>query len=549
MRSELMTKGLENAPHRALLHAVGVHDFNRPFVAIVNCFNEFVPGHMHLKKLAEEVRKGIKEAGGIPLEFNTIGVCDGICMGLSGMRYSLPSREVIADSIEIMLEAHLVDGAVFIAGCDKNEPGMLMACARVNIPSIFVTSGPMMPGRLKGRNLDVISVFEAIGEMKAGKISESEVEEVVRHACPGPGACAGLFTANTMACLIEAIGMSLPGCATAHAVDKKKYEIARQSGKRIVGLVKEKVTPEKILSKKAFENAITVDNAIGGSTNTVLHIPAVAHELGIEIKLSVFDELSKRTPHLTDLRPGGPYTMLDLDEVGGIPVVLRRLKEKLNLGCLTVNGKTVGENIERTKEPKSKKKVIRTVNDPVHREGGIAVLHGNLAEKGCVVKQIAVVEKMMKYTGTAKVFDSEDEGYEAILKGGIKKGDVVVIRYEGPKGGPGMREMLNPTSAIAGMGLSESVAVITDGRFSGGTRGPCIGHISPEAAEGGVLAVVKNGDRILIDIPNRRLELLVGEKEIKERLSRWRPPEKKLKGILKRYSKLVKSADKGAVLD
>lgn len=548
MRSESMTKGLENAPHRALLHAVGVHDFNKPLIAIVNCYNQFVPGHIHLRKLGQEVEKGITDAGGIPLEFNTIGVCDGICMGLQGMKYSLPSREVIADSIEIMLQAHLVDGAVFIAGCDKNEPGMMMACARVNIPSIFVTGGPMLPGKLEDRNLDVISVFEAIGEVKAGKLSENAAEEIVRRACPGPGACAGLFTANTMACMIEVLGLSLPGCATAHAVDEKKNTIARESGKRIIELVKEDVTPKKILTENAFENAVMVDNAIGGSTNTVLHLIATAHELDIEIKLEVFDGLSKSTPHLTDLRPGGPYTMKDFDESGGIPVVLKRLEGKLNVNCLTVNGKKLGENIKEVKEPEGEN-IIKTLDNPVHKEGGIAVLYGNLAEKGCVVKQIAVVEKMMEYTGTARVYDSEDNAYKAILDKKIKEGDVVVIRYEGPKGGPGMREMLNPTSAIAGMDLNESVALITDGRFSGGTRGPCIGHVSPEAAEGGVIAIVENGDKILVDIHNRKLQLLVDEDTIKKRLSKWKPPERKYRGTLGKYARLVSSADKGAVLD
>lgn len=542
-----MTKGLENAPHRALLHCLGVHDFTKPLIAIVNCYNQFVPGHMHLQKLVEPVRKGIIAAGGVPLEFNTIGVCDGITMGLQGMKYSLPSRELIADSIEIMLKAHPVDGAVFMAACDKNGPGMLMASARVNIPSIFLSAGPMYSGKFKGKNVDIISVFEALGEFKAGKLKLSELEELERTACPGAGSCAGLFTANSIACMIEALGMSLPGCATAHAEDRKKYQLAEQSGKRILGLVKEGVRPSDIMTISAFENAIRVDMAIGGSTNTTLHLPAIANELGIRIDLEVFDYISRRTPNLTMIRPSGKHTMLDFDRAGGIPAVLKRLQEQLNIDCLTVTGKNIGENLKNVNVKGDD--VIKTTKKPYSKDGGIAVLYGNLAPKGSVVKQIAVNEKMLKHSGRARVFNSEEEANKSILGKKIKRGDVVVIRYEGPKGGPGMREMLNPTSAIAGLGLSDSVAIITDGRFSGGTRGPCIGHISPEAFEGGPLAVVEDGDTIKIDIPNRKLDVDLSDKEIKKRLSKWKPPKRKLSGYLKRYSQLVGSADKGAVFE
>ncbi len=542
-----MTKGLENAPHRALLHCLGVHDFTKPLIAIVNCYNQFVPGHMHLQKLVEPVRKGIIAAGGVPLEFNTIGVCDGITMGLQGMKYSLPSRELIADSIEIMLKAHPVDGAVFMAACDKNGPGMLMASARVNIPSIFLSAGPMYSGKFKGKNVDIISVFEALGEFKAGKLKLSELEELERTACPGAGSCAGLFTANSIACMIEALGMSLPGCATAHAEDRKKYQLAEQSGKRILGLVKEGVRPSDIMTISAFENAIRVDMAIGGSTNTTLHLPAIANELGIRIDLEVFDYISRRTPNLTMIRPSGKHTMLDFDRAGGIPAVLKRLQEQLNIDCLTVTGKNIGENLKNVNVKGDD--VIKTTKKPYSKDGGIAVLYGNLAPNGSVVKQIAVNEKMLKHSGRARVFNSEEEANKSILGKKIKRGDVVVIRYEGPKGGPGMREMLNPTSAIAGLGLSDSVAIITDGRFSGGTRGPCIGHISPEAFEGGPLAVVEDGDTIKIDIPNRKLDVDLSDKEIKKRLSKWKPPKRKLSGYLKRYSQLVGSADKGAVFE
>jgi len=542
-----MTKGLENAPHRALLHCLGVHDFTKPLIAIVNCYNQFVPGHMHLQKLVEPVRKGIIAAGGVPLEFNTIGVCDGITMGLQGMKYSLPSRELIADSIEIMLKAHPVDGAVFMAACDKNGPGMLMASARVNIPSIFLSAGPMYSGKFKGKNVDIISVFEALGEFKAGKLKLSELEELERTACPGAGSCAGLFTANSIACMIEALGMSLPGCATAHAEDRKKYQLAEQSGKRILGLVKEGVRPSDIMTISAFENAIRVDMAIGGSTNTTLHLPAIANELGIRIDLEVFDYISRRTPNLTMIRPSGKHTMLDFDRAGGIPAVLKRLQEQLNIDCLTVTGKNIGENLKNVNVKGDD--VIKTTKKPYSKDGGIAVLYGNLAPKGSVVKQIAVNEKMLKHSGRARVFNSEEEANKSILGKKIKRGDVVVIRYEGPRGGPGMREMLNPTSAIAGLGLSDSVAIITDGRFSGGTRGPCIGHISPEAFEGGPLAVVEDGDTIKIDIPNRKLDVDLSDKEIKKRLSKWKPPKRKLSGYLKRYSQLVGSADKGAVFE
>jgi len=553
MKSDKTKKGIERAPHRSLMKAMGMinEEIERPFVGIVNSWNEFIPGHIHLDKLAAAAKSGIRMAGGTPFEFHTIGVCDGIAMGHEGMKYSLPSRETIADSIELQVQAHQLDALLFVTSCDKILPGHLMAAARINVPSIFVTGGPMCPGIFNDEQVDLISVFEAIGKFQAGEMTEDEVKDLEEGACPGVGSCAGLFTANTMGCITEALGMSLPGCGTSMAIDSKKFKIAKKSGMQIMRLLKENIKPRDIMTEKAFENAIRVDMAIGGSTNTALHLPAIANECRIKLSLDLFDKLSRETPHLTSIRPGGPHFMLDLDHAGGIQGVMERIKDKLNLDCITVTGNSLGENLKELKilNPKKNMDVIRTVDNPYHREGGIAVLKGNLAPRGSVVKQSAVDSKILKHSGPARVFDCEEDANEAILRGRINKGDVIVIRYEGPKGGPGMREMLAPTSAIAGMGLSDSVALITDGRFSGGTRGPCIGHISPEAMEGGPIAIVQEGDIIEIDIPNRKLNLKVSEEEIKRRLKKWNKPEKKLTGVLSRYSKVVSSADKGAVFE
>ena len=529
LRSETVMKGLDRAPNRALLHAVGLSgdDFEKPLVAVVNSWNEIVPGHIHLRQISEAVKSGIRAAGGVPLEFNTIGICDGIAMGHVGMKYSLPSRDLIADSIELMVEAHRFDAMVLIPTCDKIVPGHLMAAARLDIPSIVVTGGPMLPGDYRGQPADVITVFEAIGWYRAGKIDEKELAYIESVACPGPGSCAGLFTANTMACLTEALGISLPGCASTHAVDSAKVKIARESGKRIVGMIKEGLIPSQIMSKEAFENAIMVDMAIGGSTNTVLHLPAIALELDIKLPLELFDEISRKTPHICDLRPGGPYMMLDFHKAGGMPAILKRLEKMLQLDVLSCTGKTLKELVKNYEV--EDEDIIRPVENPVHKEGGIAVLKGNLAPEGAVVKQIAIAPEIMEHEGPAKVYNSEEEAVKAIKNNEIERGDVAVIRYEGPKGGPGMREMLAPTALITGMGLSDSVALITDGRFSGGTRGPCIGHIMPEAAEKGPIAAIENGDIIKIDIPKRKLEIKLAETEIKERLTKIKTPQRKLR--------------------
>ncbi len=500
-----------------------------------------------MRDLERFIEKGVHTAGGYPFFFGIPGICDGIAMGHGGMHYSLASRELIADMVETVAEAHKLDGLVLLTNCDKITPGMLMAAGRVNIPSIVVTAGPMLSGRLHGRRLSLVNdTFEAVGKYKKGLIKEEEVEILETCACPGAGSCQGMYTANTMACVTEALGMSIEGCATALAVSSKKRRIAFESGSRIVGLVKRNVTPRKIMNRKAFENAIMVDLALGGSTNTVLHIPAIAHDVGVRLPLEVFDTLALSTPHIADMLPGGKNYLEDLEYAGGIPAVLKRLRENLR-DNITVSGKTVraiADAAEIIDED-----VVRPLNKAHHKQGGIAILRGNLAPGGAVVKQSAVSRNMMKFQGTAIVFDSEEEAMKAVLAGKVKPGHVAVIRYEGPKGGPGMREMLSPTAAIAGMGLSESVALITDGRFSGGTRGPCIGHISPEAMEGGPLAVVRDGDRIRIDIPKRVVDLLVSEDEIKKRLRLWKKPAPKIrKGYLARYARFVSSAGEGAVM-
>ncbi len=553
MRSDNIKQGLERAPHRSLLKAVGLTDeeIALPFIGVVNSWNEIVPGHIHLDKLAEAVKAGIRMAGGVPFEFNTIGICDGIAMGHTGMKNSLPSRELIADSIELMVEAHQFDGMVMIPTCDKIVPGHLMAAGRLDIPAIVVTGGPMMPGIVGDEPRDVISLFEAVGAKRSGRLSDRELQNLEDCACCGAGSCAGLFTANTMACVTEALGLSLPGCGTAHAVDAKKMRIAKKSGMKILELVEKGITARKIVTKESLDNAIRVDMAIGGSTNTALHLPAIALEFGLSLPLSRFDEISRETPHLINLRPGGDRYLIDFDRAGGVPAIQMRLGEKLDIDTLTVTGKSLGENLKDyiIVNPRANKEIIATVDKPIHTEGGIAVLYGSLAPNGSVIKQAAVSQKMLEFKGEARVFNGEEEAMKAIMAKKLKPGDCLVIRYEGPKGGPGMREMLSPTAAIAGMGLIDSVALITDGRFSGGTRGPCIGHVSPEAAEGGPVALVRDGDVIEIDIPRRKLELKVAQEELDKRRKSWKAPVSRVtKGYLARYQKMVSSADKGAVL-
>jgi len=549
VRSKIIKEGLERVPHRALLYATGVPktEMSKPFIGVATSFTDIIPGHIGMRDLERFIEKGVHTGGGYPFFFGIPGICDGIAMGHKGMHYSLPSRELIADIVEAITEAHQFDGLVLLTNCDKITPGMLMAAARINIPSIVVTAGPMLSGRLKGKRLSLVNdTFEAIGKYKKGLINDEELEALEECACPGAGSCQGMYTANTMACVTEALGMSLPKCATSLAVSANKKRIAFESGRRIVELIKKNITPRKIMTRKAFENAIMVDLALGGSTNTVLHIPAIAHDAGVDLQLDTFDHLSRTTPHICDMLPAGKNYLEDLDYAGGIPGVLNRLREKVH-DTITVSVKSIysiADTAVITDED-----VIRPLNKAHHKEGGIAILRGNLAPDGAVVKQSAVSKNMMSFEGVAKVFNSEEDGMKAILNGKIKAGDVVVIRYEGPKGGPGMREMLSPTATIAGMGLSESVALITDGRFSGGTRGPCIGHISPEAMEGGTIAIIKDGDRIKIDIPKRKIDLMLSDKEIKERLGKWKPPEPKIKkGYLSRYARMVSSAGSGAVM-
>jgi dihydroxy-acid dehydratase len=546
MRSDVVKKGLDKAPSRSLLRATGMsdEDMDKPFIGIANSYNDIIPGHVHLNELVDEVKKGIEGAGGMPLEFGVPGICDGIAMGHPGMRYSLASREVVSDCVELMVQAHAMDGWVGVTNCDKITPGMLMAAGRVNIPAIMLTGGPMEAGELNGKPLDLQSVFEALGQQAAGKVDEEFVSRVERNACPGVGSCAGLFTANTMACLTEAMGMSLTGCGTSMANGRKKREIAFETGKRAVELAKRDVKPRDIVTRESLLNAVRVDMAIGGSTNTALHIPAIATEFGQLIDLKVFDSISRQVPHITSIRPSGPYVMADLERAGGVPAVLKRLKGILSEED-TVSGQTVYQIADEAKV--WDEKVIRSMEDPYHKEGGIAVLYGNLAPQGSVVKQAAVNEKAMRFTGTAKVFDSEQRAMEAIKALSIVPGDVVVIRYEGPMGGPGMPEMLSPTSLIAGMGLADSVALITDGRFSGATRGPCIGHVSPEAFVKGPIAAVKDGDRISIDIPARKIELQISERELKDRLAKVMVVDRHPTGMLLKYRKLVGSASEGAI--
>jgi len=550
MRSDLMKKGLEKAPHRSLFMAMGLTDeeIRRPMVGIVNSANEIIPGHIHLDKIAEAVKAGVRLARGTPLEFSTIGVCDGIAMNHEGMKFSLSSRELIADSIEVMAMAHPFDALVLIPNCDKIVPGMLMASMRLNIPSIVISGGPMLAGKFGEKEVDLIGVFEGVGRVARGEWTAGELKELEECACPGCGSCAGMFTANSMNCLSEALGMALPGNGTIPAVMAARLRLAKMAGMKIMDLWKRNIRPRDIATLEAFKNAMAVDMALGCSTNTVLHLPAIAHEAKIELHLDLFNKVSEQTPHLCFLSPAGPHHVQDLDAAGGVQAVMSELAKLGNIDktVMTVTGKTVGQNLRGVKVKDYG--VIRPVHDPYHKEGGIAILRGNLAPGGAVVKQSAVAPEMMVNEGTAIVFDSEEETMEAILKGKVKPGHIVVVRYEGPKGGPGMREMLSPTSAIVGMGLDKDVALITDGRFSGGSRGAAIGHVSPEAAEGGLIALVKNGDRISIDIPKKKITLLVDEEEIRRRRKKWRMPEAKIKsGYAARYAQMVTSAGTGAV--
>jgi dihydroxy-acid dehydratase len=552
MRSDSVKKGIERAPHRALLRAVGVgsDDFSKPFVGVVNSFNEVVPGHIHLRSIAEAVKMGIRSQGGVPFEFNTIGVCDGIAMNHPGMKYSLPSRELIADSVEIMVEAHQFDALVFIPNCDKIIPGMLMAAVRLNIPSIFISGGPMLAGRMsqggQSRTVDLISVFNAVGSIAQGEMTEAELEEIEIAACPGCGSCSGMYTANTMNCLTEALGMALPGNGTIPAVDSRRIVLAMEAGKQIMSIFRKSLLPRDVITKDSIANAFAVDMALGGSTNSVLHLMALAHEAGIDFPLSLVNEIGQRVPHISKLNPASEVHIEDLDLAGGIPAVMHEIAGFLNGKCKTVSLVPLSGIIKEGKV--RNRAVIRPLTEPYSKTGGLAVLFGNLAPEGAVVKSGAVAPEMMRHQGPARVFENEEEATKGIMKGAIKKGDVIVIRYEGPKGGPGMREMLTPTSLLSGMGLDKDVALITDGRFSGGTKGAAIGHVAPEAASRGPIAAVRNGDIISINIPERKLELKVSDAEIKKRLSRLPEYKSKIKtGYLKRYIESVGSASKGAI--
>ena len=552
MKSDNAKKGIGRAPNRSLMYALGLteEEMSRPLIGVVCSYNEIVPGHMDLDKIAEAVKAGVRAAGGTPIEFPAIAVCDGIAMGHIGMKYSLVTRDLIADSTEAMAVAHQFDGLVMIPNCDKNVPGLLMAAARVNVPTIFVSGGPMLAGRLRdGERTCLSHMFEAVGSFYAGTLDEDGVREYEEHACPSCGSCSGMYTANSMNCLTEAIGMGLPGNGTIPAPLSARRRLAKEAGFKIMELVEKDIRPSQILTPAAFRNAETVDMALGCSTNTMLHLPAIAHEAGVEIDLNRVNQISQNTPNLCHLAPAGNTYMEDLDRAGGVYAVMTELAKRdlLDLDVMTVTGKTMRENLDgvRNLDPQT----IRPIDDPYMEEGGIAVLYGNLAKDGCVVKQSAVDPAMLKHSGPARVFDSEEEAIEAIYAKQINPGDVVVIRYEGPKGGPGMREMLNPTSAIAGMGLGAEVALVTDGRFSGATRGAAIGHVSPEAAAGGVIGLVEEGDIITVDIPNRAITLEVSDDELARRHEDWVCPEPKVKtGYLARYAKLVSSADKGAIL-
>ncbi len=547
-----MKKGVERAPHRSLLKAIGYtnEEINRPLIGVGHAHNEIIPGHVHLDRILEAVKAGIRMAGGTPISFGTIGVCDGIAMNHPGMKYSLASREIIADSVEIMAQAHPFDGLVLIPNCDKVTPGMLMAMLRVNIPALMVSGGPMLTGRFHGKDVHLVSVFEGVGRVKAKTMSEEELCELEDAACPGCGSCAGMFTANSMNCLAEAIGLALPGNGTIPAVAAARIRLAKQAGMAVMDLLEKNILPRDIATVDAFENAMAVDMALGCSTNTVLHVPAIAKEAGVDLPLNHFNEVSRKTPHICSLIPGGPHSLQQLDEAGGVPAVMHELlssKGGLNLKVRTATGKTLEENLAKTSV--QDREIIKPVSAPYHKEGGIAVLYGNLAPDGAVVKQSAVVDEMLVHSGPARVYNSEEEAQAAILGKQINAGDVVVIRYCGPRGGPGMPEMLSPTSAIIGMGLGGSVALLTDDRFSGGTQGACLGHISPEAADGGPIGLVQEGDTINIDIPNRSISLEVSEADMTERRAAWQPPEPKITtGYVGRYARQVTSGSTGAVL-
>jgi dihydroxy-acid dehydratase len=551
MRSDQMKKGLERAPHRSLFKALGLTDreIERPMIGIANSANELIPGHLHLNQISEAVKAGIRIAGGTPLEFSTIGVCDGIVMGHEGMKYSLSSRELIADSVESMAMGYPFDGLVLIPNCDKIVPGMLMAAARLDIPAIVISGGPMLSGRFQGRKVDLIKVFEYVGKAKVGEMTLEELKEAEGCACPGAGSCAGMFTANSMNCLTEVLGMGLPGNGTIPAVSAERIRLAKEAGMQIMAVVERGIRPSTILTREAFENAVAVDMAFGGSTNTSLHLPAIAKEAGVALTLDTFNAFSDRTPHLCSMSPGGPHDLAELHDAGGIPALMGELARGglIHTGALTVTGRTVGENLAGKRV--LDREIIRPIDKPYHAEGGLAVLFGNLAPEGAVVKRSAVDDAMLRHTGKARVFDSEEPAMQAILGGRIHPGDVVVIRYEGPKGGPGMREMLSPTSAIVGVGRDRDVALLTDGRFSGGSKGAAIGHISPEAAEGGPIAAVREGDLIEIDIPGKRLNVLITGEELAARLSLWKPVQRELRGYLKRYASLVRSAHTGATFE
>ena len=555
MRSDIAKKGVARAPHRSLMKAVGFTDeeIRRPLVGIANSANELIPGHMHLDQIVTAVKAGIRMAGGTPMEFSTIGVCDGIAMNHKGMHYSLASRELIADSIEVSAMAHPFDAMVMVPNCDKIVPGMLMAAARLDIPTICISGGPMLPGihpTDKTKKIDLISVFEAVGAVQSGKMEQSEMAAIENAACPTCGSCAGMFTANSMNCLTEAIGMGLPGNGTIPGPMSERIRLAKDVGMAVMTLLEKNITPRQIMTETAFQNSLAVDMALGCSTNTVLHLKAIAFEAGLNIDLKLINEMSAKIPHLCSLSPGGSDHILDLYHAGGIQAVLKTLLDAnmIEGGCITATGQTVAQNLEANHTVVKDTTVIRPITDPYHKEGGLAVLFGNLAPEGCVVKQSAVKPEMLRHQGPARVFDSEEAAFEAIMAGHINKGDVIVIRYEGPAGGPGMREMLTPTAAIAGMGLDGDVALITDGRFSGGTKGASIGHISPEAMQGSLLAAVAEGDQIKIDIPAKSIELLVSEDETDRRLASWKKPEPKIKtGYMARYAKQVSSAGNGAV--
>lgn len=552
MKSNKIKEGVNNAPHRALYHALGLtkEEVSRPLVGIVSSYNEIVPGHMNIDKIVDAVKLGVAMAGGTPIVFPAIAVCDGIAMGHQGMKYSLVTRDLIADSTEAMAMAHAFDALVMVPNCDKNVPGLLMAAARVNVPTIFVSGGPMLAGHVDGKMTSFSSISEAVGEFNAGKINEEKLDEYERHGCPTCGSCSGMYTANSMNCLTEVLGMGLKGNGTIPAVYSERIELAKHAGMQIMELLKKDIKPRDIMTEKAFMNALACDMALGCSTNSMLHLPAIAHECGIDLNLDIANKISDKTPNLCHLAPAGHTYMEQLDEAGGVYALMNELSKKnlLNTDCITCTGKTVGENIKNCKNKNTD--VIRDIENPYSETGGIAVLRGNLAPDSCVVKRSAVAPEMLSHSGPARVFDCEEDAMEAILGGKINSGDVVVIRYEGPKGGPGMREMLNPTSAIMGMGLGESVALITDGRFSGATRGAAIGHVSPEAAVGGPIALIKEGDIISIDIPANKIDVEVSEEEMQKRKSEWKPRAPKITtGYLARYASLVTSGNTGAILD